>query len=247
MSAGFFVPALVEITIISYNWAMKTKPTFTFRLGPDFYNKLSDFTDKFLSDGFALFENEFANIEGFLKKARADAGDRDDKDFRLNTREMYLLEALYYEIMDRVNREAFNKSEQTVIILPVCLALMQDKCKRVKTKYGKVCKNCVPNCEVNKICHLAAKYDVKCYFSKRALPEQLEKIKKGKKSMSVIGIACLLTLASGMRSAKELGIPARGVLLNFTGCQHWTDQPIVTETSLTRLEAILKEKYGTKD
>lgn len=213
----------------------------------DFYDKLSNFADKFLSDGLALFKKEFANIDAFLEKARAASDGRDDGDFRLNAKEMYLLEAVYFEVMDRVDRDAFNKAEHTVVILPVCLALMQDKCKRARTRYGRVCKSCVPNCEVNKINRLAARYEIDCYFSKRALTKQLEKIKKSKKSLSVIGISCILTLASGMRTAKELGVPSRGVLLNFTGCEHWTDRPIVTETTISRLEAILKEKYGSKD
>ncbi len=242
------MPALAESPTIYYNESMKTKPTITFRLGDDFYDKLSDFTDKFLSDGYALFEKEFANIDVFLEKARADQSDRNDKDFRLNPKEKYLLEAVYYEIMDRINREAFNQAKHTVIILPDCMALMQNKCKKVRTRYGKTCDQCVPNCEINKINQLAQKYDIKCYFSKRALTEQIEKIKKDKKSLSVIGIACLLTLASGMRSAREAGVPARGVFLNFTGCEHWADdKPIVTETTISRLEAILEEKYGPKD
>ena len=242
------MPPLAESPTIYYNKLMKNKPTITFRLGDDFYDKLSGFTDKFLSDGFALFKKEFANIDGFLEKARADQSDRKDQSFRLSPKEKYLLEAVYYEIMDRINREAFNEAKHTVIILPDCMALMQDKCKKVRTKYGKTCDQCVPNCEINKINQLAQKYDIKCYFSKRALTEQIEKIKKDKKSLSVIGIACLLTLASGMRSARDAGVPSRGVFLNFTGCEHWAgDHPIVTETTISRLEAILEEKYGIKD
>lgn len=241
------MPPLAQIFTISYNESMKIKPTFTFRLGEDFYDKLAGFTDKFLSDGFALFEKEFANIDPFLEKIRADKSARDDMDFRLNPKEKYLLEAIYYEVMDRINRKAFNAAKHTVIIIPDCMSLMQDKCKRARTKYGKECTRCVPNCDINKIMQIALKYDIQCYFSKRALTEQIEKIKKDKKSLSVIGIACLLTLASGMRSVKEAGVPARGVFLNFTGCEHWADQPIVTETTLSRLETILEEKYGTKD
>lgn len=225
---------------------MKKQPTFTFRLEEDFYDKLSDLTDVFLADGFKTFKKEFANIDTFLKKAKADKSKREDQDFRLNPKEMYLLEALNYQVMDRANREAFNKAKDTVIIMPDCMALMEKKCKREKSIYGKVCTRCASKCQINQIVKVALKYKVQCVFSKRKLAEQIEKIKKRKPSLSVIGIACLLTLADGMRTAKQVGVPARGVFLHYTGCEHWaTKEPIVTETSLARLEAILKEKYGT--
>ncbi len=227
--------------------AKKSKPTVTFRLGDDFYDKLSKFTDKFIADGFELFSDEFANIDDFYKKALADKSDRTDTGFRCNPRQIYLLEAVYFQVMDQLNRGSFNRAENTVLILPDCMSLMLDKCKKERTKYGKICTRCVPNCDIHKIMLIADKYNVDGFFSKRALTEQIENIKKDRPSLSVIGIACLLTLASGMRSAKDAGVPSRGVFLNFTGCEHWSDKPFSTETSLRQLEAILEEKYGIPD
>jgi hypothetical protein len=52
-----------------------------------------------------------------------------------------------------------------------------------------------------------------------------------------------------MRSAREAGVPSRGVFLNFVGCDHWAgdNKAFPTETAMTRLEAILEEKYGVPD
>ncbi|HHI01976.1 MAG TPA: DUF116 domain-containing protein, partial [candidate division Zixibacteria bacterium] len=142
----------------------------------------------------------------------------------------------------------FNKAQRTVIILPDCLSYMGKKCKRKRTRLGKICTRCVPKCQINRIMETADKYKVKGYFSKRALVEQLTKIREAEKStLSVIGISCILTLASGMRSAKEAGLPSRGVFLNFTGCEHWADKPFVTETVIDRIKSILEEKYGIPD
>jgi hypothetical protein len=94
---------------------------------------------------------------------------------------------------------------------------------------------------------IADRHGVEGYFSKRALEKQLKKIKKVKPSLSVIGISCILTLAPGMRTAKEVGVPARGVFLNFTGCEHWTEKPFSTGTTVVRVKTILEEKYGTPD
>jgi hypothetical protein len=226
---------------------MKEKPTVTFRLGEDFYEKLERFTGKVLDEGYKLFEKEFKNIDAFYEKAVNENSKRGDGTFRQTPKPFYLIEALYYQIFDLTNRDAFNKARDTVLIMPQCLALRQDKCKRKRRKYGKVCDRCAPGCEVHKIMQIADRYNVEGYFSKRELTKQLEKIKKDKPSLGVIGISCILTLASGMRSAKEVGLPSRGVFLNLTGCEHWADEPFATETTVSRVEAILKEKYGVPD
>jgi len=196
---------------------MKKKPTITFRLGDNFYDKLEKFTDQFLNDGLDLFSDELKEIDSFYHNALCDKSDRSDKSFRQQPKQNYLLEAVYFMIHDRNNREAFNNAKDTIIILPDCMALMQDKCKKERTEFGKVCTACVPNCEINKIMQIAEPYGIEGYFSKRALTEQLTNIKKAKPDLSVIGISCLLTLADGMRSAREAGIPSRGVFLNFVG------------------------------
>ncbi len=238
---------MAKIELFAYIRTMRKKPTITFRLNDDFYDKLDKFTEKVLSEGYEYFSDEFENIDSFYQEALEDNSSRTDLSFRRTPKPFYLIEALYYKIFDDFNREAFNKAKNTVLILPDCLSLMQDKCKRERKKYGKICTRCVPNCQINKIMEIADLYGVEGYFSKRALTEQLEKIKKKKVSLGVIGISCLLTLASGMRSAKEAGVPSRGVFLNFTGCEHWADKPFPTETTIEKVKAILEEKYGVSD
>ncbi len=220
------------------------KPTITFRLGKDFYDKLDDFTGKVIKEGFHTFAEEFKNIDDFYCRAQEDNSDRDDKSFRRQPKEFYLLETLYYKIHDEHNRPPFNKTKDTVLILPQCLAERLDRCKRKETKFGKICTKCHPDCTVKKIMDIADQYGIEGYFSKRQLTEQLEKINRAKPGLGVIGIACILTLASGMRSAREAGVPSRGVFLNFTGCDHWADSPFPTETAVDKLKSILEEKYG---
>jgi hypothetical protein len=226
---------------------MSEKPTMTFRLGDDFYSKLDDFARRVLAEGSELFKEEFKNVDCFYRMAMDDRSERDDHNFRRTPKHFYLIEALSYGIFDECNRDAFNQTKDTVIILPDCLSLMQSRCERKKKKYGKICTRCVPNCQVNKIMEMAEGYGVEGYFSKRKLEKQLRKIKKAKPSLGVIGISCILTLAAGMRTARELGIPARGVFLNFTGCDHWSEKPFSTETALSRIKVILEDKYGILD
>jgi len=227
---------------------MAKKPVNTYKIDSGFYDKLDRFVKEVLDEGFDRFSEEFANVEGFIENAKKDRKKRTDKTFRTTPKEMYLLESLYYNIFDRAYREDFNKAKQTVIILPDCLAIRGDKCKKKKKKFGDVCTHCAKKCEVSRIMKFAEGYGIEGYFSKRQLTQQLEKIKKKHKgSLGVIGISCVLTLASGMRSAREAGVPARGVFLNFTGCDHWSAKAFPTETIFEKIKAIIEEKHGKKD
>ncbi len=226
---------------------MKDKPINTYKIDPSFYDKLDRFTEEVLQKGFDLFGKEFANIPGYVNKAKCDNSNRPDKYFRSTPKEMYLLEALYYKIFDTAYLEAFNEAKHTVIILPDCLAIRGDKCKKKKKKFGDVCTHCTKICEVHKIMEFAEQYGIEGYFSKRKLTEQLTAIKKKKKSLGVIGISCILTLASGMRSAREAEVPARGIFLNLTGCDHWSEKAFPTETILEKIKAIIVEKHGIRN
>jgi len=130
--------------------------------------------------------------------------------------------------------------------MPDCLSLHNPKCEKVETRFGYVCKRCTQSCQAYEIGDLARRYGLKIIFSKRKLEMQLEHYQKKMGDLGVIGIACIKMLAMGMRSAAEVGVPARGVLLNFSGCEHWNDQPCASEFSRMWLLDILEEKYGPR-
>ncbi len=178
---------------------MTRKMPPTFLLKDDFYNKLEQFTSEVLEKGLALFEDEFKNIDTFYERACSDGTARDDHQFRRTPRPFYLLEALAFQLYDRSRRKSFNSAKNTVIILPQCLSLMQEKCKRKKTRYGKVCDRCVPNCQINKIMQVADRYGVAGYFSQRKLEEQLRRLQK--KIPVSVGNWHLLYFDAGIRYA----------------------------------------------
>ena len=239
-----------ENKLVSYIFKMNSKHP-TYHLGKDFPQKLEKFVLKFLTDGYEYFGEEFQKIDSFVKQARCELEtnpERDDLSLRINPKEKYLLELVAFKIYDEINREEFNKRKNTLIIMPDCLSIHESECEKVETKYGSVCKRCQTDCQAYHITELARKYKVKVLFSKRSLTEQLEHhSEKMGGDMAVIGVACMMMLASGMRKANEADIPARGVLLNFTGCDHWNDNPFASKFDLAALEAILEEKYGKRD
>ena len=213
----------------------------TYHLGEDFRTRLDDFTQQVLSEGYEFFTEEFNRIDAYVEKAQEnDHGES----MRTTDKATYLLELLAFSIQDKRDREPFNAAAKTLIVMPDCLSLHNAACEKVDTPYGDVCKRCLQTCQAFGITELAARYKCKVIFSKRKLTEQLEHYQKTMGDIGVIGVACIKMLASGMRTAAEVGVPARGVLLNFSGCEHWNDQPCASEFSMAWLEDILKEKYG---
>ncbi len=219
----------------------------TYRLGPEFNRKLSEFRRKFLDEGFSLFADEFANLDTFIADAHKDQSDREDKSLRRTPREKYLLEALSFKIYDELNRKAFNRARDTLIILPDCLSLDNPDCLKTDEPWGDRCQQCDPECEAFEVSEIADRYGLEVVYSKRKLSEQIEHFSEQSGDLAVIGVGCLLMLAPGMRAAAEAGVPARGVPLDFTGCEHWNDEPFASQFPLEQLEAILEEKYGQAD
>lgn len=219
----------------------------TYQLGDNFNERLELFVKKFIKEGFEYFKEEFDHIERFVEMARcqmAEGTDRTDGELRVNPKEKYLLELISFKMHDELNREEFNRRKNTLIIMPDCLTIHEKACDKVELEFGSVCRRCQSDCQAAQITELAAKYRCKVLFSKRSLEKQLRHHAEKMGDMAVIGVACIMMLANGMRTAEELDIPARGVLLNFTGCEHWNEKPFASEFTLKSLEKILEEKYG---
>lgn len=224
---------------------MKKIPTYL--LQEDFSKKLDVFTDRFLADGFAQFEQEFGGIDRFVAEALCDTSERTDHQLRRNEKERYLLEMVSYKIYDRLNRDAFNKKKNTLIIIPDCLSIHDYECQKSDVKLGAICKGCHPDCLAYQVTELGVEYNATVLFSKKSLSEQLNYYANKKSDTSVIGIACIMMLAKGMRVGYELEIPTRGILLQNTGCEHWNDEPFDSQFNINELEEILKEKYGSRN
>ncbi|MEW5797246.1 MAG: DUF116 domain-containing protein [Candidatus Zixiibacteriota bacterium] len=216
----------------------------TYLLGPDFDHKLTEFVAQFLDNGFERFAEEFTGLDDFIARANADTSTRNDHSLRRSEKERYLLEAVAFKIYDQLNREAFNRAKDTLIILPNCLSLHNPNCLKTDEKWGDRCQECTDDCQAAQVVALAERYGIECLFSKRKLEEQIEHYAERSGSLGVVGVGCLMMLANGMRTAHDVGVPARGVLLSFSGCEHWNDRPCASEFPMHQLEAILEEKYG---
>ena len=181
------------------------------------------------------------NVPEFLEGIRGEQG-RDDEHYRQTTRERYALELLACSVMARQFWPAFVASRHTVLILPDCLRIQEEGCARKKTRAGSACTMCHRNCLVGRMTETGRRFSAPAFFSDIDHTGQFKALKKLYPDLSVVGVACVLMLANGMRAAEAAGIPSQGVLLTYCGCDHWTEDTFTTHAAVDRLEVILAAK-----
>jgi hypothetical protein len=220
-------------------------PTYDLRKlgeGPAIHERLEALADRMLAVAGEEVGCAFARVPAFAEQARAERAGSDEY-FRRTTRERYLAELFACVVMNRQFWPEFVARRDTVLILPDCLRRRGEECERKRSRAGMRCTACEETCAVGRMTVAAAKRGAGAVFSTGEHGKQFRRLQRGRfKDLSVIGVACIWMLASGMREAEEAGVPSQGVLLNYCGCEHWADQPHVTDAVVERVVDILDAK-----
>ena len=220
-------------------------PTYDLRelgRGLAIYARLDRLADDFLELAAREVGPAFARVPAFAARALGEEG-RTDERYRRTTRERYLVELLACVVMSRQFWPEFARKRDTVLILPDCLRRQGRACKRKATRYGTRCTACDPECAICRMTASAARHGAAAYFSDLGHEKQFRALMRGRyRDLAVLGVACIWMLANGMRAAEQAGVPSQGVLLNYCGCEHWRDDPVVTDAVVERVEAILAAK-----
>jgi len=140
----------------------------------------------------------------------------------LSTREQYYLFMIEIELTNRLNKAKFLDCNLKIALLPYCLREMLSDCKSVKDEIDYYCKHCSKNCYINKISAILKEHDIHPYIWQtvrfKSLIKQLS-YKYG--STGIMGIACIVELANGIRSCWKAGVPVVGIPLNANRCIRW--------------------------
>ena len=223
-------------------------PTYDLRelgQGLAIYERLDRLADRFLELADREVGRAFARVPAFVARALAETN-RAGEHYRRTTRERYLVELLACVVMSRQFWPEFVRRRDTVLILPDCLRRQGSACKRKRTRYGTRCTACDPECAIARMTVAAARHGAGAYFSDLGHEKQFRALIRGRyPDLAVLGVACIWMLASGMRAAEQAGVPSQGVLLNYCGCEHWRDDPVVTDAVVERVEAILAAKAAS--
>jgi hypothetical protein len=149
----------------------------------------------------------------------------------------YMLEI---ELVNRIYREDFKRSEYKFALIAHCLRDFRPECCSVPGDFEAVCQGCTEDCFIRLGSVLLEKYGIKPYISVEMDQEKLfKRLKQEHPSIGALGIACIPELAMGMRLCIRTGIPPVGIPLNANRCARWMSQAQETSFNLEQLEELL--------
>jgi hypothetical protein len=157
------------------------------------------------------------------------------------TEENYHLYMLEIELVNRIYKEEFKRSEYKFALIAHCLRDFRPECHSEKGDIEAVCRGCTEDCFIRLGSVLLEKYGIKPYISVEMDQERFfRRLKQEHPSIGALGIACIPELAMGMRLCIRIGIPPLGIPLNANRCARWMSQAYETSFNLEQLEELLK-------
>ena len=164
-------------------------------------------------------------------------------DETLSTKEkQYHLYMLEIELINRIYKDAFKKSEYKFALIPPCLRDFRPECHSIAGDIEAVCMGCTEDCFINLGSLLLKKYGINPYIAVEMDQEKLfRKLKTEHPSIGALGIACIPELVRGMRLCIKLDIPPVGIPLNANRCMRWMEITQESSYSLEELEELIKE------
>jgi len=152
----------------------------------------------------------------------------------------YHLYMIEIELMNRLYRDAFQRSAYKFALIAHCLRDFRPECKSVEGEYESVCKGCVKDCFIHLGSVLLKKYGIHPYISVSMDLEKLfKKIQDEHQDPGALGIACVPELAIGMRLCVQLGIPPVGIPLDANRCARWMKKAHESSFNLKELEKLI--------
>jgi hypothetical protein len=155
------------------------------------------------------------------------------------TEEQYHLHMLEIELVNRVYRSRFLKSDFRIALLPHCLRDFRRTCRSVPGDLDSVCAGCSEACFVDRVSAILREAGVHPYIWRNAELSTLFRRLEGKGAFGVLGIACIPELAWGMRACMKRNIPVVGIPLDANRCMRWMGRYEQTSVNLERLSAVV--------
>jgi len=215
--------------------ACEKTPFFSKRPAEDADPSLISFIKKTLRDWLQVYTRDVNRHLKDLPLSRR-------FDHTLTTKEeQYHLYMLEIELVNRIYRKPFKKSEYKFALLPHCLRDFRPRCLSTPGDIEAICRGCTKGCFINLGSLILKKYDIRPYISVEMDQESLlKKLKTEHPSIGALGIACIPELARGMRLCISLDIPPVGIPLDANRCARWMKQAQESSFSLEELEELIK-------
>ncbi|MFH1121158.1 MAG: DUF116 domain-containing protein [Bacteroidota bacterium] len=175
------------------------------------------------------------NVDQFIAVTSIRRYFREDKISVSRRKAEYHLNMLGAFIYNRALRSDFLKSTQKIVLLPACMkANPRGTCRAIQGCLGEICSGCTNHCLINRIHHLGKKSHFNVVIVKHSSDISLSKheIPDG---CGLIGVACVPAVIAGGLELLDKSVPAQCVLLDHSGCRHWSSQTIPTSLNLSEL------------
>ncbi len=158
----------------------------------------------------------------------------------LSTREQYYLFMIETELTNRLNKAEFLNCNYKIALLPYCLREMLSDCKSIADEVDYYCIGCSKNCYINKISTILKEHDIHPYIWRTIrLKSMIRKFSEKYGNVGIMGIACIVELANGMKSCRKAGIPVVGIPLNANCCIRWMGDFYENSVDLDELKLLI--------
>lgn len=155
--------------------------------------------------------------------------------------EQYHLYMIEIELVNRIYKNEFKKSDYKFALIAHCLRDFRPDCKSESADIEATCRSCTNDCFINLGSNLLKKYDIHPYISvTMELKTLFKKLKSEHNSVGALGIACVPELANGMRQCIKAGISPVGIPLDANRCARWMKETKESSFNLKELEELIK-------
>ena len=163
------------------------------------------------------------------------------------TEEQYHLHMLEIELVNRVHRERFLRSDFRIALLPHCLRDFQRACRSVPGDLDSICAGCSETCFLHRVSAILREAGVHPYIWRNAELSTLFRRLEGRGAFGVLGIACIPELAWGMRACMKRKIPVVGIPLDANRCMRWMGRFEETSVNLERLSELVTRRTPDRE
>jgi len=155
------------------------------------------------------------------------------------TEEQYHLHMLEIELVNRVHRDRFLRSDFRIALLPHCLRDFRRECRSVLGDLDSVCAGCSETCFLHRVSAILQEAGIHPYIWRNAELSTLFRRLEGRGPFGVLGIACIPELAWGMRACMKRKVPVVGIPLDANRCMRWMGRFEETSVNLDRLSELV--------
>ena len=162
-----------------------------------------------------------------------------DKTILIN-RAQYYLYMIEIELVNKLNKSRFLDCDYKFALLPYCLRATQTDCKAKPDEIDYICRECLKHCYINQVSTLLNEHNIHPYIWRIVrLKSLLRQLVKKHGSVGIMGIACIVELAMGMRSCLKAGLPVIGLPLNANRCIRWMGDFYENSIDLEKLKSLI--------